>query len=122
VHLAEIEGICSSEFLIYRSKEIIHNWYLYLLMQSFDFIKLIDSSTYGSKMPRANSDFIGNQFMPIPSRKEQSDIRRHIEAATIKIASSISLMEQEIEKLKEFKATLINSAVTGKIKVFENGK
>ena len=28
-----------------------------------------------------------------------------------------SLKEQEIEKLKEYKATLINSAVTGKIKV-----
>ena len=34
-----------------------------------------------------------------------------------KIATAISLKEQEIEKLKEYKSTLINSAVTGKIKV-----
>jgi type I restriction enzyme, S subunit len=30
---------------------------------------------------------------------------------------SISLQEKQIEKLKEYKATLIDSAVTGKIKV-----
>jgi type I restriction enzyme, S subunit len=118
VFLAENEGICSTEFLIYRSKEIIHNWYLNLLMQSFEFIKLIDSSTYGSKMPRANSDFIGNQLIPIPLKKVQAEIAEYIEVGSKKIATAISLKEQELEKLKEYKATLINSAVTGKIKVF----
>jgi restriction endonuclease S subunit len=86
-------------------------------MQSFEFIKLIDSSTYGSKMPRANSDFIGNQLIPIPSLREQHEIVIFIETASNKIVNAISLKEQEIEKLKEYKATLINSAVTGKIKV-----
>jgi type I restriction enzyme S subunit len=37
------------------------------------------------------------------------------------VTTVISLKEQEIEKSKEYKATLINSAVTGKIKVFDNG-
>jgi len=116
-YLAETEGICSTEFLVYRSKVIIYNWYLNLLMQSFEFIKLIDSSTYGSKMPRANSEFIGNQLIPIPSHKEQKEIVEYIKTSSSKIATAISLKEQEIEKLKEYKATLINSAVTGKIKV-----
>ena len=35
----------------------------------------------------------------------------------LKFSMAISLKEQEIEKLKEYKSTLINSAVTGKIKV-----
>jgi type I restriction enzyme S subunit len=41
----------------------------------------------------------------------------YLKATTSKIATAISFKEQEIEKLKEYKATLINSAVTGKIKV-----
>jgi type I restriction enzyme, S subunit len=117
VYLAQNEGICSTEFLVYRSKEIIHNWYLNLIMQSFEFIKLIDSSTYGSKMPRANSDFIGNQLIPIPSEKEQSEIKEYIEITKNKIETAISFKEQEIERLKEYKSSLINSAVTGKIRV-----
>ena len=122
VYLAKGEGICSTEFLVYRAKELVRNWYLNLLMQSFEFIKLIDSSTYGSKMPRANSDFIGNQLIPIPPKQEQVGILEYIETATAKIAAAISLKEQEIEKLKEYKSTLINSAVTGKIKISNYAK
>ena len=48
---------------------------------------------------------------------EQIKISEYLEIQSEKIATAISLKEQEIEKLKEYKATLINSAVTGKIKV-----
>lgn len=86
-------------------------------MRSFEFIKLIDSSTYGSKMPRANSDFIGNQLIPIPSQTDQIAIFEYVDKVSLKIASAISLKQKEIEKLQEYKSSIINSAVTGKIKV-----
>ncbi len=117
VYLAKDEGICTTEFLVYRNGNEIFNWYLHLLMLSFEFINLIDSSTYGSKMPRANSDFIGNQLIPIPPKDEQTRIAEFIETATTKIATVISLKEQEIEKLKEYKMSLIDGVVTGKVKV-----
>jgi type I restriction enzyme S subunit len=117
VYLAKDEGICTTEFLVYRNGNEIFNWYLHLLMLSFEFINLIDSSTYGSKMPRANSDFIGNQLIPIPPKEEQNAIAEFIETATTKIATAISLKEQEIEKLKEYKMSLIDGVVTGKVKV-----
>jgi type I restriction enzyme S subunit len=53
----------------------------------------------------------------IPPMEEQIEIAEHIETASQKISTAIALKEREIEKLKEYKATLINSAVTGKIKV-----
>jgi type I restriction enzyme S subunit len=58
-----------------------------------------------------------NLSIPIPEIKEQNEILKFTETINNKIATAISLKEQEIEKLKEYKATLINSAVTGKIKV-----
>jgi type I restriction enzyme S subunit len=60
---------------------------------------------------------IQNFQVALPSDLEQRQIIEHIENVTTKVAKAISLKEQEIEKLKEYKATLINSAVTGKIKV-----
>ncbi|MHA8066952.1 restriction endonuclease subunit S [Aquirufa sp. ROCK2-A2] len=51
-----------------------------------------------------------------PPKYEQIAISEYIGITSTKIATAISLKEQEIEKLKEYKATLINSAVTGKIK------
>lgn len=59
-----------------------------------------------------------NLSIPIPPITEQQQIVTYIETLTQKIATAISYKEQEIEKLKEYKSVLINSAVTGKIKVF----
>lgn len=53
----------------------------------------------------------------VPPYEEQKDIVSYIENINQKIATAISLKQKEIEKLKEYKSTLINSAVTGKIKV-----
>jgi type I restriction enzyme, S subunit len=117
VYLAEKEGICSTEFLIYRTNKSMLNIYLNLIMQSFEFINIIDASTYGSKMPRANADFIGKQILALPPFGEQQEIVNHIKTITTKISTAIALKEQEIAALKEYKASLINSAVTGKIRV-----
>ena len=64
-----------------------------------------------------SAGYISKLKIPIPPIKEQEEIIKSIEFNSTKIDTAISLKEQEIEKLKEYKATLINSAVTGKIKV-----
>lgn len=58
-----------------------------------------------------------NIKIPFPSIPEQIKIFEFVEIGSSKILFGISLKEKEIEKLKEYKATLINSTVTGKIKV-----
>jgi len=58
-----------------------------------------------------------NMKIGFPSKSEQDEIVNHIEKESCKIDKAIALQQQLIEKLKEYKATLINSAVTGKIKV-----
>lgn len=114
VFLATFEGICSTEFIVFRTQQ---PQYYHKLLLSDAFINLVDSSTYGAKMPRANSDWIGEQFIPIPQKHEQKRISNYIETQAVKIDKVISLQETQIEKLKEYKSILIDSAVTGKIKV-----
>ena len=53
----------------------------------------------------------------LPSMMEQEAISNFIETQSAKIDQAISLQQTQIKKLKEYKATLIDSAVTGKIKV-----
>jgi len=64
-----------------------------------------------------NFQAIKNFLIPLPPKSEQTEISEYIETTTTKFLNAITLKEKEIEKLKEYKATLINSAVTGKIKV-----
>ncbi|AUF98029.1 restriction endonuclease subunit S [Pseudomonas sp. 02C 26] len=53
----------------------------------------------------------------VPPIEEQRAIVEFIEQAMLKQNATVTLLEQQITKLIEYKATLINSAVTGKIKV-----
>jgi type I restriction enzyme, S subunit len=56
-------------------------------------------------------------IVPYPPIKEQNEIVEQIKIFTQKIDIAIRLKEQEIEKLKEYKGSLINSVVTGKVRV-----
>lgn len=60
---------------------------------------------------------IKNERFPYPPLSEQKEIAQYIETASVKIETAIGLKQQEIEKLKEYKGSLINSVVTGKVKV-----
>jgi type I restriction enzyme, S subunit len=87
----------------------LHNF----LVQGYNFIRRGN----GSNQEAMNCEIVKQINIIIPPKQEQVKIVEYIEIASTKIATVISLKEQEIEKLKEYKAALINSAVTGKVKV-----
>ena len=76
------------------------------------FVKLVDSSAYGAKMPRANWDFIGNIVAPVPSNTEQRAIASFLDRETARIDSVIAKKRRLIELLKEKRTSLITQAVT----------
>ncbi|WP_417437269.1 restriction endonuclease subunit S [Idiomarina abyssalis] len=53
----------------------------------------------------------------IPPLDEQEAIANYVKEFMVSSDQGIELLQRQIEKLKEYKATLINSAVTGKVKV-----
>lgn len=67
--------------------------------------------------PHLNAEELGETIIICPTDNDELVIIEYIEAQSAKIDKAIALQERQIEKLKELKATLIDSAVTGKIKV-----
>jgi len=110
VALAKYSGICSTEILVYRPKNNA-DFFKYLLISS-SFIKLVDASTYGSKMPRASSGFIGIQRLPLPYQEEQTTIVTYLDRKTVQIDQAVQIKQQQIALLKERKQILIQNAVT----------
>lgn len=80
-------------------------------------LRVMDLNQYSQSaaQPGIAVEKIVNLSLPLPSIKEQKEIVSHIERNTEKIDKAIFLKQEEIEKLKEYKSTLIDSAVTGKI-------
>ena len=82
---------------------------------------MVDSSTYGSKMPRANWDYIGSIPLPLPPLETQTAIASYLDAKCELIAKYISDKTKIINLLREQKKSLIYNAVTGKIMIKLNG-
>lgn len=114
--IVDFNGLCSSEFLVMQNFKG-DNRYLLRLLLSYWFIDIINSSTYGTKMPRASWDFISNMKVPFPSRKEQQQIACFLDKKCSEIDKTIEDKEKLIEKLTEYKKSLIYECVTGKRKV-----
>ena len=113
--LADFSGICSSEFLVMTSRKIDSKFLHYFTLTE-EFIKQVDSSTYGSKMPRASWDYIGLLNIPIPSH-ESEKVAAFLDHETAKIDTLIEKQQRLIELAKERRTALISAAVTGKIDV-----
>ena len=118
VYLSEVEGECVGELLVLRPKANINPKFLYYRLLSCDFIEVVNSSTYGAKMPRASwEDFIRNLSIPYPDILEQEMIVESIEKMSVTIADTTAKFEHEIELISEYKTSLINEVVTGKIDI-----
>lgn len=76
-------------------------------------ITIADTTT----IPQINNKHINPLEIALPDMKEQGSILSYIKDKSNQIEVSINLQRTQIEKLKEYKAVLIDSAVTGKIKV-----
>jgi type I restriction enzyme, S subunit len=100
-------------------KELTNCYYYAFFLREMARRGFIESLAKGIR--ERSTDFRFNDFsilfLPVPPIIEQNMIVVYIEKITFKIANMVTCKVKEIEKLKEYKATLINAAVTGKIKV-----
>jgi len=114
-YIAEKPGLCVSELLVFTPiNELITSEFLFQRLMTPSFIDIVNSSTYGAKMPRANWNFIGNLKIVLPPIEEQKRIVNYIKTETATIDTAIAKTQKEIELIKEYKEALISEAVMGK--------
>jgi len=113
------EGMVSPAYTIAIPSPRILAGYFEYLYRSPIFIQQMDRYSKGITdfRKRLYWDGFKQLIALVPPLEEQKVIVAHIDQQTAKQDQTVALLEQQITKLKEYKATLINSAVTGKIKV-----
>ena len=109
--LAPYDGKCTSELLVLRNFSGDNDFLHYILL-SPNLVADINASTYGSKMPRANWNYIGSCAIPFPSLSEQHLIATYLDNKVSKIDKYISTAEKKIAALDELKQVTIADAVT----------
>jgi len=114
-----IKGMVSPAYIIASPNNKVDAQYFEYQYRSPIFIQQMDRFSKGITdfRKRLYWDEFKRLNTVVPPIEEQKTIVLHIESSSNKIGNAISLQHVQIEKLKEYKTTLINSAVTGKIKV-----
>lgn len=110
-------GFGTSELYVFRAKNINNKFLLYFL-QNRIFKDMAISTMYGTGgLKRVSSNFVKNYKFGFPRKNEQQNIADYLDKKCSEIDIVISEKEQLIEKLTEYKKSIIYECVTGKRKV-----
>lgn len=113
----DFEGAAMGDIYVFRPTARIDACFLKFSLLADTFVTIVDSSTYGTKMPRANWEFISCVPIVVPPLYEQKNIASYLEGKCAEIDNLISVKRQKIDRLKDYKKSIIFEAVTGKIDI-----
>lgn len=108
--LAEFDGVCSSEVWVLNSKnKKCSNDFLFRLIQHNHFIQVANVSS-GSKMPRADWNYVSSFPFPLPPLPEQTAIANLLSTWDKAIQTTTALITQKQNRKK----WLMQKLLTGK--------
>lgn len=99
--------------VVYPNKDVLDILWLGEVIKLADLNNLSQTAA----QPGISVTQIKNVIIPFIPQSEQLQIVEYLKKIEEKISKAISIKEQEIEKLKEYKTVLIDNVVTGKIRV-----
>lgn len=123
--IGRVGALCGNVRYINEKKWISDNALVLKLVGGLDYqyaqqlLAIADLNKLNSSnaQPLITGTKVLNFSVPIPPVGERSAITQFILEQDKLIETAISMQQHQIQKLKEYKTTLINSAVTGKIKI-----
>jgi len=115
--LATFNGVCSSEIWVLRGNNVL-NEFIFMLIQTERFFRA-STITSGSKMPRADWDYISNYPFAYPKYPEQQKIAAFLSA----VDKKIQLLQKKKELLEQYKKGVMQKIFSREIRFKdENGQ
>lgn len=110
-------GFGTTELHVLRPQSVSGS-FLYRVLNTKEFRLMAEKFMTGSAgQKRVPTSFLENHQIALPPEKEQEQIINFIDSITDKHRVAVSIKDKQITTLKEYKTTLINAAVTGKIRI-----
>lgn len=103
----------NTAFDVQSKKDTFVLKYYYYLATCFDYGFYVSQNT----LPIMGKTDYETMLIPVPSQSEQERIVAYLDAMSCKIDASIEELGHAIKRLREYRQSIINEAVTGKIKV-----
>ena len=116
INKTETCGTVASSLMGIRCKKMVPDYLLFVLKSA-----VIETQNAlfmnGTCAANLSAENVCGYLVPIPSEAEQREIATHLQGRCVEMDNLISANEATIQKLKEYRQSIIYEAVTGKIEI-----
>lgn len=108
-------GIITSAYVTITPSSVFDSMYCRYLLHAYDLMKVLYTMGEGVRQSLSFDELSRKMLVPVPPINEQRKIAEDISIMESNVNEAIARMLKNIEKLEEYKKSLIYNAVTGKI-------
>ena len=113
VGIAPLDGICSTDVLVLRAREVEVAMPLVFIASSDEFVQLADATSAGTKMPRANWHDLGRYQLALPA----AGVLHAFDAVARPMVERLVSGIHEARALSALRDALLPKLVSGEVRV-----
>jgi len=110
----DFNGLCSTEFIVFRQVPHIYSKYLQYFLNSWEFVTFSNSLNAGDR-PRVKFEQFADYPFPLPPLPEQERIVAKIEALFSQLDAGVAALRRIQAALKRYKASVLKAACEGRL-------
>ena len=115
VYIAEFEGVCSSDILVFPISKNLNNKYLLYIFLNKDFSRYANLQVSGVQHPRTSFKSISKYVFPMPPLPEQHRIVEKIEELFSRLDAGIESLKKVQTQIKRYRQAVLKHAFEGKL-------
>jgi type I restriction enzyme S subunit len=109
-------GFGSSEYIVFRPKELILSEYLFYILSSNKFRNKGKKLMFGTTgLKRLSKDYVQSFTAPLPSLEKQLQLVKKLDALSSEIKKLEAIYTQKIADLEEMKKSVLQKAFSGQL-------
>jgi len=114
VWVAEFDGLCSAEFLVFRKRDGLESWFLALRLNAEDFVTFANEQVSGER-PRVNFEKLSRFTIVLPPTAQQEKIVATFRSALLRVARAETAIRRARERIQRYRESVLKAAVTGEL-------
>jgi type I restriction enzyme S subunit len=114
VWLAEFDGLCSAEFLVFPKTDELNNQLLAYRLNSQDFVNFANRQVSGER-PRVDFEKLARFPILLPPLSEQDRIVAKLDALLSRVATGEAAARRAMDRLQGYRAAVLYAGVTGEL-------
>jgi len=114
VWVAEFDGLCSAEFLVFQKREGLESQFLAMRLNAEDFVAFANGQVSGER-PRVDFKKLSRFSILLPPAPEQERIVVKINAALSRVGKGDMAARRAQKRLERYRVAVLDAAVTGEL-------